>query len=374
MKKTRKEKKKMKKQKKIEKKLDKKTKKEMKKEKKLVKKLDKKMKKEMKKEKKIQKKLDKKVNKEEEKRRKNTQKGKTLTLKRKKKLKTATYRIIASLIASILTFLIYKNYLYALIVLFAIFILTFLYTYYKIKLEKSARIRKIESVFPDFLQLMSSNLRAGMTIDKAMILSSRKEFSPLDGEIIKTGKDIATGKNIETSLLDLSKRIGSEKIKKTILLIISGIKAGGNLAVLLEQTSVSMKERNFVEKRAASSVLMYVLFIFLAVSVGAPALFSLSNILVETLSSILGTIPDMQASVNLPFTLSSINISITFIKYFSLIFIITIDILASLIIGLVSKGDEKQGLRYLIPILTISIGTFFAIRYMLSGYLSGLFG
>lgn len=251
--------------------------------------------------------------------------------------------------------------------------LFFLGIYFRNRLKEAEKIKKMEDAFPDFLQLMASNLRAGMTIDKAILLSSRPEFAHLDKEILNVGKDIATGKNIETALLDTSKRIKSKKIEKIILLIISGIKAGGNLAVLLEETSRNMREREFVEKRAASNVLMYIIFIFLAVSVGAPVLFSLSSILVETLVNLLSGLPRIEASITVPFTLSSVSVSVNFINYFSLVFMIVIDILASLVLGLVSKGEEKEGLKYLIPILGISLGIFFLIRISLSGFIASMF-
>ncbi len=255
--------------------------------------------------------------------------------------------------------------------------LFFLYIHFQKKLKEMGRRKRIELVFPDFLQLMATNLRAGMTIDRAMMFSSRPEFTPLDQEILQTGKDIATGKSIETSLLDMAKRTKSEKIHKTILLIISGIRAGGNLATLLEETSINIRERTFVEKRAASNVLMYVIFIFVAAAVGAPLLFSLSSLLVETLINVLAGLPEVQAASSqssLPFTLSSINISIDFIKYFSIVFIIVINILASLVLGLVSKGEEKEGIRYLIPMLVVSMITFFIVRVLLSRFVAGLFG
>jgi hypothetical protein len=120
---------------------------------------------------------------------------------------------------------------------------------------------------------------------------------------------------------------------------------------------------------------MYVIFIFIAVGVGAPGLFSLSSLLVETLTTILSGLPAIDSSqAALPFALSSVNISTNFIKYYSLIFIIVTDILAALILGLVSKGEEKQGLKYLTPLLVISIGIFFAVRFFLSNTLSSLFG
>lgn len=251
--------------------------------------------------------------------------------------------------------------------------LFFLYLYFHGKLKEAARVKKIEAAFPDFLQLMASNLRAGMTIDRAMLLSSRPEFDPLDKEILNVGKDIATGKNVETALLDMSKRVKSKKIEKTILLIISGIKAGGNLAVLLEETASNMRKRDFVEKRAASNVLMYVIFIFVAAAIGAPVLFSLSSVLVETLVNLLSGMTTVEAT-SFPFTLSSVNISSGFIKYFSLVFIIVTNILASLVLGLVNKGEEREGIKYIIPMLAISITIFFVIRIVMSRTVVGMFG
>ena len=132
--------------------------------------------------------------------------------------------VIAGIFISSIVLLYKKDIMISMLSLLATLAIIFVYFYFKKSLEKSGRIKKIELVFPDFLQLMSSNLRAGMTIDKAMLLSSRPEFAPLDEEILKTGKDIVTSKDIEKALLELSKRIGSEKINKTILLIISGIR------------------------------------------------------------------------------------------------------------------------------------------------------
>ena len=239
-------------------------------------------------------------------------------------------------------------------------------------LKKLARIKKIEGVFPDFLSLVSSNLRAGMTVDRAMLLSSRPEFDPLDSEIMQVGKDISTGKPVGIALKAMSKRIGSEKIKKTLLIILSGIRAGGDLAILLEETSRNMRQREFVEKKASSQVLMYVIFIFLAVSIFAPGLFSLSGVLVETMTGLMGDVNMDSMPQNVPVSFSAISISTTFIFYFSLCFIIVMDIMASLILGLVGKGDEKEGLRYLPIMLILSLGIFFALGRILSGVMSGL--
>ena len=144
------------------------------------------------------------------------------------------------------------------------------------------------------------------------------------------------------------------------------------MAILLEETATNMRERDYVEKRAASNVLMYIIFIFFAVAVGAPALFALSSILVEVLTSILSGLPTLDASINVPITLTSISISLTFVQYFSVIFFITIDVLASLLLGLVNKGEEKEGTKYILPLVVISITVYFTIRTVLHGYFADL--
>lgn len=247
-------------------------------------------------------------------------------------------------------------------------------------LKKSARIKKMESVFPDFIELMASNLRSGMTIDRALLLSSRKEFAPLDEEILHLGKDIMTGKIMSEAMSDMGKRIGSEKIERTINVINAGLRSGGNLAVLLEQTASSMRERDFIEKRATSNILMYVIFIFFAVSVGAPTLFALSTILVDVLTTIFNDLPNIDTSAvgasagfSIPIAFGEIGISSAFVIYFSVAFIVVIDILASLMLGLVQKGDEKQGTKYIVPLVIVSLVIFFLVRYILSGYFADLF-
>ncbi|HLC74177.1 MAG TPA: type II secretion system F family protein [Candidatus Nanoarchaeia archaeon] len=248
-----------------------------------------------------------------------------------------------------------------------------LYSATKVKLEYYARIKKMENNFPDFLQIMASNLRAGMPTDQALLMSARKELDPLDKEIAKLGKELMTGINIEAAMIAFGERTHSQKIKRTISLILSGIKSGGNIATLLEETAARTRERYFIQKRASSNVLMYVIFIFAALTVGAPGLFGLSTVLVGVLTDILSTIPVTQTATSLPFTLSAIDLPISFIVYFSIVFIIAIDILGAFILGLVTKGEEREGVKYVVPLIVLSLTVFFSIRFILLEYFGDFF-
>ena len=270
---------------------------------------------------------------------------------------------IIAILTSILAFFLKTKIYYGLIA----FIILNIFFYFKISIKASARIKKMENVFPDVISLMASNLRSGVTIDKAFLLSARPEFNPIDKEILKTGKEIATGKDIIYSLKTMGERIHSEKISKIILLIISGLKAGGNISDLLEQTSRNMKEKEIIEKKASSSILMYVIFIFFAVAVGAPILFALGSVLAEIIISLAAKMPDMASSqMSLPFTFSKVSISVNFIIYYSVIFITISDLISCFIIGLVNKGEGKAGLKLFIPLLVLSLGIFLLTRTFLS--------
>ena len=49
------------------------------------------------------------------------------------------------------------------------------------------------------------------------------------------------------------------------------------------------------------------------------------------------------------------------------------DIISSLIIGVVNKGESKAGLKYTLALIVISISLFFIIRFLLMGFLIELF-
>jgi len=282
------------------------------------------------------------------------------------------YWILGGLFFSTFVLLITKEVIYCCLFFLGFLLLMGIYIYLKNKIKESERIRKIESVFPDFLELMASNLRSSMTIDRAFLYSARPEFEPLDKEIIKTSKEITTSKDIKKALEDFSNRIGSNKVEKTINLIITGIKAGGNIVSLLEQTASNMREKEFMEKKAYSNIFMFVVFIFLVVSFFAPALFALSNVLSEILIKILTSLPKNETANVIGFSLTKVEISTIFIKYFSIVFIIAIDFFASLILGLISKNEEKEGIKFFPIILILSLLTFLGAQYIINNFLKGL--
>ncbi len=250
-----------------------------------------------------------------------------------------------------------------------IFIEGTIYMWLLLNADKKAKF--VESVLPDALSLMASNLRAGYTIDRALLLSTRPEFGPLTEEIMLVGKKISTGGSLPDGLQEISKRVKSEKLEKTASLIISGLRSGGELASLLEQTAKNLREQEFIDQKIRSSVLMYVIFIFSAICVGAPMLFGLSSVLVKVLSSKLAEI-SIPTGIQVPFAMKSVSVSQSFVIQYSVVSLVTTSLLGSLVLGIIAKGREREGLKYTFPLIVASLVIFFGIRAAVSGFLSEL--
>tara|TARA_Y100000310_G_scaffold340701_1_gene437412 strand:+ start:3591 stop:4397 length:807 start_codon:yes stop_codon:yes gene_type:complete len=239
-----------------------------------------------------------------------------------------------------------------------------------------AKAKFVEDILPDALQLMASNLKAGLTTDKALLLSARPEFGPFQEEINLVGKEITMGKDIDEALLGMCSRLKSEKLEKTVLLINSGLRSGGQLAALLEQTAKNLRQQRLIDDKIRANVMMYVIFIFVAVGFGAPMLFGLSTFLVEVLTKNMGMLSLPQgagAAAAMPISFSEIKISIDFIIKFSVTVLLTTSVLGSLVIGLISKGKEKQGIKFIPALALFSMAVFLVVRFLVRNLLSGLF-
>lgn len=225
----------------------------------------------------------------------------------------------------------------------------------------------VEEVLPDMLQLMSANIRSGLTPDKALAFSARPEFGPLEIEMKNVVKKTVSGMTLEESLMGMTKKIKSKLLERSIGLINEGIKRGGELASLLEQTAENLRHTKSLAKEVSSIVLMYVIFIFFAIAIGAPLLYAISTYLVGTMGK-LGSIAEI-GEVPLPkqtgipvIRIGQSEISMSFLTNYSLFALVITSIFGALIIGLVREGSEGAGLKFIPIMLALSIGIFFLIK------------
>ena len=63
-----------------------------------------------------------------------------------------------------------------------------------------SRSKEVENILPDALQIMAMNIRAGLTTERALILTARPEFGIFEKELKRAGKEILAGKDLKESM------------------------------------------------------------------------------------------------------------------------------------------------------------------------------
>ncbi|MBS3139276.1 type II secretion system F family protein [Candidatus Woesearchaeota archaeon] len=283
----------------------------------------------------------------------------------------AIVSFIVGLVAGGIGFLLEKSFLLFFLIATAV---TNAIIYSVTALIVDMRARMIEESLPDALQLMSSNLRSGMTPDKALLFAARPEFGPLKAEIDFVGKNVTLGKSVGTALLEMSMHIRSRKLVRAVELINGGLESGGSLANLLDATAAHLRDAAIVDKKIKAAITMYIIFIFSAAAIITPILLGLTSVLVEILRSSIAQIDiPTSATAALPISVGKIQISAEFIRMYIIIFLVVNGFLASSLLGLIAKGRQREGLRYYVPLLILAIPLFLLSRYAIQTLLSGLF-
>jgi len=283
--------------------------------------------------------------------------------------------LIISIVISIAAGAMFRRYM--LYVSPVVFILMLGFFSLLLILSVDRRSRFVDEILPDALMLLSANIRAGYIPSRALILSARKEFGPLAEAIKRAGKEIMSGKSLDEGLREIPAAIKSDDLKRSIDLIIQGIRGGGQIVALLEENAKDIRRRQAIEKEIKANTMMYAIFIAFAGCLGAPGLYALSSYLTTTMSE-LG--PDISMSGEISSKVSFIQlkgaeISPDFLFQFCLAAILITTVFGGIILGLISTGREKEGLKYA-PLLSIVaifvfLGATFLINTMFATMLPG---
>ncbi len=236
------------------------------------------------------------------------------------------------------------------------------------------RTRELESMLPDFLQVVSSNLKGGMPFENALWASIKPRFKILSNEMAEVSKKVMTGYEIRDALVEFSEKYDSQMLRRSVDLIISEIESGGNIARLIDKIVDNLKNIKVLKQDMAASALSYVLFISIIVICIAPLLFSLSYSLLVIISNFMGNVASATEGVSaLPMSLGAVNIDLGIYNNFSMTIITLISFFSSLIVSIVEKGDLKAGIKY-IPLFTLgSLLFYWLFRAILDGLFSGLY-
>ncbi|MFH1255857.1 MAG: type II secretion system F family protein [Candidatus Diapherotrites archaeon] len=263
---------------------------------------------------------------------------------------------------------------YSFFLLYALFLAG---SYLWLSITSESKGKFAEKILPDALQLIASNVKSGLTTEKALFASARPEFGPLELELRRAGQKILGGVPAEQALNDIPKRIKSLTLERTIWLLSQGINSGGQMSDLLIQLSDDLRQQNSLQQEISANVSMYVMMIFFAAALIAPMLFGISSFIVQIFAKQMQLIPsipaDAVASAGSKFqiitqfvTTQRKPIAPEFIQEFSFYSLVVTGVFAALTIGIINTGKEKGGMKFIPILLIVMIVLFFLTRWALT--------
>ncbi|MBU0666714.1 MAG: type II secretion system F family protein [Nanoarchaeota archaeon] len=247
----------------------------------------------------------------------------------------------------------------------------FIHVYLDIRIFQRTLV--LENVLPDFLQLASTNMSAGMTVDQALWFAVRPQFGVLAKEIESVAKSTIAGDDLSEALLDFSNKYDSKVLKRSVSLLIEGMRAGGKMADLLTKIAVNIQESKLMKQEMAANIMTYAIFIGFATVVAAPFLFALSTQLLQVVGDIMGSVDLSSNTGSFSMKMSGDSISIVDFQIFSVIMLIVSGFFSACIVSIIRKGNVKEGVKLIPVFIIVSLILYFIASKLLSSVMGGFF-
>jgi len=237
------------------------------------------------------------------------------------------------------------------------------------------RRNKLEVFLPDFLALVSSNIKAGMTLDQAMWYSAKPEFGLLSVEVKSRIKSSFSGQSMGSTMDQLADRFDSRVFKRTILLLKQASATGGELSSVLERTAEDVRNSIIMKKEIAASLVLYEIFVLFASVIGAPFLFAVASKLIEVFERIAPQAGNVSGSAGGVFaTFSTFKfagpaISSSDFFWFSIPLIFVTALISSFIVSVIRTGSKSQGMKY----FPFVLGLAYLVYWMVINAVESLF-
>ncbi len=256
----------------------------------------------------------------------------------------------------------------------AFFIIMVIYFFLDIRIYK--RKRELESRLQEYLALVSTNLKGGMSFDKALWAAIKPQFGILAKEITLVSKKVLTGNDVGDALLEFAEKYNSPILKRSIALLVSEIESGGNITRVIDSSVEDLQKANILKAELAASTLSFTIFIMAIVVIIAPGLFALSLELLKIVTSLSATVGGSlgggTGSFSSPISLSFGGPKVEDFRRFSILAITIITVFSSMIVSIVEKGDIRGGIKYIPIFLVSALVLYFVCVFALSHIFGGI--
>lgn len=116
-----------------------------------------------------------------------------------------------------------------------------------VKYLRQRRFRRMDEQLIDTLTLMSSSLRAGLSLAQAVELVSHEMKPPIAEEFAIAMKETRLGVLLDQALINMAERLPLEDLKMVVTSVVTIRETGGNLTEIFDVIAHTITERKKVE-------------------------------------------------------------------------------------------------------------------------------
>jgi tight adherence protein C len=125
----------------------------------------------------------------------------------------------------------------------------------KIALDRAIKARKaaIERALPDFLDMLSATVQAGLALNSAIIQAAETAVGPLRNELESTLAEIRLGRPRAEALQSMAERVNEPQMTTMVTAIVQAEMLGSNLSTMLKELAIDTRHLRWTlaEERAA---------------------------------------------------------------------------------------------------------------------------
>jgi pilus assembly protein TadC len=237
------------------------------------------------------------------------------------------------------------------------------------------RTSSIEELLPDVLSMIAQNMIAGMTPYNSLWIAARPEFGPLAQEIQTVARDTLAGTSLEDALVAMTKRVKSDKLDRSVRLMIQGMKSGGELPTVLQEIANDMRSEQNLMKRMMAETTAQAMFIIFAILIGAPLLFGASLQFITIFSEIYEKVEagglTKYAQTGM-MTIHPLTVKPEFFYWYAIFILIISAGFGSLLVGLIRTGKLSSGITLIPFLIAFAVLIFLGLNYALSQFFGSM--
>lgn len=229
-------------------------------------------------------------------------------------------------------------------------------------LIETGREKEKEDMFLEFTRSLVESVKAGTPISKSIINIKGKDFGSLTPHISKLANQISLGIPIRQAFAIFAKETNNKVIERSVNLISESEQSGGQIDIILESIAKSVSQIEDLKKERKTEMFNFILegyiifFVFLVIMLVMD---------IKFIPMVMGTIGEAAGGggfAGLPIGLGVAGISQETISNIFLGLIIIQGFFTGLIIGKLSEGYIKYGIKHSIILAIVSYLITFGAR------------